>query len=147
MIRVESEETQDYVCGMLAISRGEAEEFAFVSSALSEPRGSIYFCDSRCSEKAVRYWQFASVVVEEGGEAHTINFVSAMLQRADGAARQAEVESVAMESSFGTESTSWENVQKVICSRSLLSGILEEVRGNVDVGCVTQMVRKGYIAM
>ena len=73
MIRAESEETQDYVCGMLAISREEAEELAFVPSALSEHRGSIYFCDNRCSEKAVRYWQFASVVVEEGGEAHTID--------------------------------------------------------------------------
>ena len=29
--------------------------------------------DNRCSEKAVRYWQTASVVVEEGGEAHTVN--------------------------------------------------------------------------
>ena len=26
-----------------------------------------------CSEKAVRHWQFASVVVEEGGEANTVN--------------------------------------------------------------------------
>ena len=42
-------------------------------SALSEPRGHIYFCDSRCSEKAVRYWQIASVMVEEGGEAHAVN--------------------------------------------------------------------------
>ena len=48
VIRGESEETQDYVCG---ISREEAEELAFVPSALSEPRGSIYFCDNHCSEK------------------------------------------------------------------------------------------------
>ena len=73
MIRAESEETQDYVCGTLAISQEEAEESASVPSALSEPRGSIYFCDNRCAEKAARYWQFASVVVEEGGEAHTVN--------------------------------------------------------------------------
>ena len=73
MIRAESEETEDYVCGVLAISPEEAEELAFVPSALSEPRGTIYFCDNRCSEKAVRYWQFASVVVEEGGEARTMN--------------------------------------------------------------------------
>ena len=44
VIRVESEETQDYVCGMLAISQEEAEELAFVPSALSESRGPIYFC-------------------------------------------------------------------------------------------------------
>ena len=73
VIRVESEETQVYVCGMLAIGQEEAEELAIVPSALSEPRGPIHWCDNRCSEKAVRYWQFASVVVEEGGEAHTIN--------------------------------------------------------------------------
>ena len=73
VIRVESEETQDYVRGMLAISQEEAEELAFEPSALSKSRRSIYFCDNRCSEKAVRYWQFASVVVEEGGEAHTVN--------------------------------------------------------------------------
>ena len=73
VIRVESEETQDYVCGTLAVSQEEAEELAFVPSALGEPRRSIYFWDNRCSEKAVRYWQFASVVVEEVGEAHTVN--------------------------------------------------------------------------
>ena len=27
----------------------------------------------RCSEKAIRYWQIASMVAEEGGEAHTVN--------------------------------------------------------------------------
>ena len=32
----------------------------------------MYFCDNRCSDKAVRYWQFASVVAEEGGEAHAV---------------------------------------------------------------------------
>ena len=51
---------------MLAISHEEAEELALC-------RGSTYFCDKRCSENAVRYWQFASVVVEEGGEANTVN--------------------------------------------------------------------------
>ena len=42
----------------------------FVPFALGE-RGPIYWCDNRCSEKAIGY-QIASVV-EEGGEAHTIN--------------------------------------------------------------------------
>ena len=49
VIRVESEETQDYVCETLAISQEEAEEMGFVPSALSEPRGPIYWCDNRCS--------------------------------------------------------------------------------------------------
>ena len=74
VIRVEPVETQDNcVCEMLSISPEEAEELAFVPSAISEPRGAFYFCDNRCSEKAIRYWQFASVVVEEGGEARTVN--------------------------------------------------------------------------
>ena len=37
--------------------------------------------------------------------------MSAVFQRADGEARQAEVEFVAMENSGGKESTSWENVE------------------------------------
>ena len=37
VIRVESEETQDYVCEMLTLSPEEAEELALVPSALSEP--------------------------------------------------------------------------------------------------------------
>ena len=73
MIRGESEETQYYVCEMLSISPEEAEELAFVPSAISEPRGATYFCDNRCSEKAIRYLQFASVVVEESGEVRTVN--------------------------------------------------------------------------
>ena len=73
VIRVESEETQDHVRETLAISQEEADEMGFVPSALIEARGPIYWCDNRCTEKAVRYWQIASMVVEEGGEAHTIN--------------------------------------------------------------------------
>ena len=37
--------------------------------------------------------------------------MSAVPQRADGAARRAEVEFVAMESSRGKEGTSWESVE------------------------------------
>ena len=43
VIRVESEETQDYVCEKLAIAKEEAEEIGFVPSALCEPRGHILF--------------------------------------------------------------------------------------------------------
>ena len=73
VIRVESGETQDHVRETLAITQEEAEEICFVPSALSEPRRPIYWCDNRCSEKAVRRWRIASMVVEEGGAAHTIN--------------------------------------------------------------------------
>ena len=70
--RVEPEETQDYVRETLAIGQEEAEEMGFVPSALGI-RGYIYVCDNRCSDKAILYWQIASVVVEGGGEAHTVN--------------------------------------------------------------------------
>ena len=52
VIRVESEETQDCVLETLAISQKEADDLGFVPSALSEPRGAIYWCDNQCSEKA-----------------------------------------------------------------------------------------------
>ena len=73
VIRVESQQTQDYMRETLALSQEEAEELGFVPSAHSEPRGLIHWCDNRGSEKAVRSWQTASMVVEEGGEAHAIN--------------------------------------------------------------------------
>ena len=42
VIGVASEETQDFVRETLAIRQEEAEDLAFVPSALSEPRGPIY---------------------------------------------------------------------------------------------------------
>ena len=65
VIRVESEETQDYARERLAheeISQEDADEIGFVPSALSEPRGAFYWCDNRCSDEALRYLQIASVV-------------------------------------------------------------------------------------
>ena len=56
-----------------AISQEEADEIGFVPSALSEPREADYWCDNRCSDKAPRYMQIASMVIEEGGEARTTN--------------------------------------------------------------------------
>ena len=72
-IRVESEETQHHVRESLNLVREEAEETSFVPSALSFPRGPLFWCDNRCSDKALKFWQFASVVVDDGEEAHTIN--------------------------------------------------------------------------
>ena len=69
VIRVESEETQDYVRESLAISQEETVEIGFVPSASTEPRGSCCWCDNRCSDKALRYIQSASMVIEESGEA------------------------------------------------------------------------------
>ena len=69
----ESEETQDYVRESLTLSQDEAEEISFVPSALSTPRGPMFWCDNRCSNKALRFWQFASVVVEDGKVSYTVN--------------------------------------------------------------------------
>ena len=57
----------------LNLSQEEAKEISSVSSALSIPRGPMFWCDTRCSDKALRFWQFASVVVDDGERAHTIN--------------------------------------------------------------------------
>ena len=76
MTRVESAETQDFVRERVAheeINQEEADEMGFVPSALSELRGAFYWCDNRCSDEALRLLQIASMVIEEGGEARTIN--------------------------------------------------------------------------
>ena len=71
----------------------------------------IYWCDNRCSEKAVWYWQIASMVVEEGGEAHTINLCQQCCnEQLVSAAGEGAAEIVAMES--GEEgSASRENLE------------------------------------
>ena len=73
MIWVELEEAQDYVRESLDLTREEAEEASFVPSAISVPQRSMFGCDNRCSEKALSFWQCASVVTEEGEESYTTN--------------------------------------------------------------------------
>ena len=73
IIRVESEETQDHVRDSLNFGWDEAEEISFVPSALTIARGPVFWCDDKCSDEALRFWQFASVVVDDGEKAHTIN--------------------------------------------------------------------------
>ena len=51
LIRVESEETQDYVKESLDLSWEEAEDVSFVPSAISVPPKPMFRCDNRCSEK------------------------------------------------------------------------------------------------
>ena len=69
------EETQDYVRESLNLSQEEeeAEEIGFVASAVSIPRGPLFWCDNRCSNKALRFWQFASIVVDDVKEFYTVN--------------------------------------------------------------------------
>ena len=51
----------------------EAERLSFVQSALSIPRGPMFWCDSRCNDKVHRFWRIASVVVDDVEESYTVN--------------------------------------------------------------------------
>ena len=68
VIRVESEETQDYVSEAKSTEQEEMEERIFVPSVPQKP---LFRCDNQCSEKTLSCWQLASVVVAEGDEACT----------------------------------------------------------------------------
>ena len=73
MIRMESEETQDHVREAQSTEYEEEEERTFVPSAVTVPIKRMFRCDNQCSEKTFSYWQLASVVLNEGDEAHTTN--------------------------------------------------------------------------
>ena len=73
ILRVESEEAQDYVREANDTDQEEAEELIFVPSAISVPRKLMFRCDNRCSERTLRFWQLGSVVVKEGEESYTTN--------------------------------------------------------------------------
>ena len=57
----------------LDLSREEAGEISFVPSAISIPQRRMFGCDNRCSDKALSFWQTASVVAEDGEESYTAN--------------------------------------------------------------------------
>ena len=103
VIRVESEETQDYVRESLAISQEEADDIGFVPS---EPRGVYYWCDNLCSDKSLRYMQIASVVIEEGGEERTINLCQRCYNEKTCSAGQAIAKVEGMERGCGKEGSS-----------------------------------------
>ena len=66
VIQVESEDTQDYVRDARSTDQEEVEELSFVPSAISVPQKRIFRSDNRCSDKTLRFWQLASVVIKEG---------------------------------------------------------------------------------
>ena len=73
VIRVEAEETQDYVREAKNAEYEEEEETTFVPSAVSVPPKPLFRCGNQCSEKTLGYWQLASVVLDEGDGAYTTN--------------------------------------------------------------------------
>ena len=56
----------------------QAEEFSFAPSAISVPRKPMFRCDNQCSEKTLSFLQLASVVIQEGEESNTTNFLPEM---------------------------------------------------------------------
>ena len=73
IIRVESEEAQDYVREAKSTDQEEVEKLSFVPSATSVPQKLIFLCDNQCSGKTLSFWQLASVVIWEGEESYTTN--------------------------------------------------------------------------
>ena len=65
VIRVESEETQDYLKEARNVSHEEMDEKCYVPIAISVPQKHLFRCDNHCTEKAFSFWQFASVVKKE----------------------------------------------------------------------------------
>ena len=61
VIRVESEETQDYVREERNTEFEEEEERTFIPSAVSVPLKPLFRCDKHCSEKTLSNWQLDSV--------------------------------------------------------------------------------------
>ena len=70
----------------------------------------MFWCDNRCSGKALRFWQFALAVVDDGEEANTINLV---LQRKIDGTGPCAVEVLAVEGSGGKEGASWQTMENV----------------------------------
>ena len=82
-------------------------------SALSIPRGPLCWCDDRCSEKGLRFWQFASVVVDDGEEAHTINICQQCHNEGLTAQDQAPLKSWQRKAVVQQKSASWQLVENV----------------------------------
>ena len=55
------------------MNQEDAGEISFVRSSISAPQKPLFRGDNQCSEKTIRFWQFASVVIREGEESYTTN--------------------------------------------------------------------------
>ena len=73
IIRVESEETQDFVREAKDVDQEDVEEISVVPSAIIVPQKPMFRCGNQCNGKTLSFWQLASVVIEEGEESYTAN--------------------------------------------------------------------------
>ena len=89
----------------LDLSREEAGEISFVPSAISIPQRRMFLCDNRCSDKALSFWQTASVVAEDGEESYTANLCQ-QCNKVGGEGR-CTFEELAVVRSCGGEGASW----------------------------------------
>ena len=87
VIRMEPEETLDYVRETNEMNQEEAEEISFVPSSISVPQKPLLRCDNRCSEKTLNFWQFC-VGGDQGGGIKDDQFVPAMFERISGGKRR-----------------------------------------------------------
>ena len=166
VIRVESEETQDYVKEGTSTEQ-EEEEKNFVPSAVSVPLKFLFRCDGQCSEKTLSYWQLASVVVKEGDEAYTTNLCQKCfnkhLQANGGEPLPAKCE---VEAGCGKEGVSVKIVRskakkfRQLADEEKQAGIqgqwqqespareyLEQVKCCHDTDCNESMMKQGFTAL
>ena len=111
VIRVESEETQDYVREEKSTEFEEEEEGTLSPRAVSVPLKPFFRCDKQCSEKTLNYWQLASVVVDEGDEAQTTNLCQKCFNKHFAGKRRRTTDKCEVEAGCGKEGVSGKNVE------------------------------------
>ena len=52
---------------------GRSRRNKFRAKRDQHPTKAMFWCDNRCSDKALSFWQFASVVIKEGEVSYTAN--------------------------------------------------------------------------
>ena len=123
ILRVESEETQDYVREAKSTDQEEAEELSFVPSAISVPQKLIFRCDNQCTEKSLSFWQLASVVTREGEESYTTDICQKCYNDSLKAKGEKNTDKMEVERVRGAKGAPWkafENVGKrTICMRNV----------------------------
>ena len=115
VIRVESEETQDFFkerCSSGYPSEEEVEEIGFVPSAVGEPLWALHLCDNECSA-GLQALPARGYCVERRWCCSHIQLVQAVLQRQASSTRRTASESSTVERNDGAESVSWQAVEGI----------------------------------
>ena len=113
VIRVESEETQDYVKEGRSTEQEEEEKRTFVPSAVSVALKPLFRCDKQCSETTLSCWQLASAVVNGGDEAYSTNLCQKCFNTHLQAKGGRTTDKFEVEAGGGKDGVSWKNVEHV----------------------------------